>query len=73
MFCLSIQFDIFLVRNIDNDLHLSKVLYESSTVYASYWGSKDDLKSELFLNIDLVFGPKGTAICILMLILIFLR
>ena len=73
MLCLSIQFDIFLVWNIDDDLYLSKVLHWLSTVYASYQGSKDDLKRGLFWNMDPVFGLKETAICILMHILIFLR
>ena len=35
MLCLSIQFDIFLVWNIDDDLYLSKVLHWLSTAYAS--------------------------------------
>ena len=58
MLCLSIQFDIFLVWNIDDDLYLSKVLHWLSTVYASYQGSKDDLKRGLFWNMDPVFRLK---------------
>ena len=73
MLCLSIQFDIFLVWNIDDDLYLSKVLHWLSTVYASYQGSKDDLKRGLFWNMDPVFRLKETTICILMYILIILR
>ena len=64
----------FLVWNIDNDIYLSQFSNQLSTVYTSYWGSKDDIKDfYIKWRKSPVFALKGTAICILMHPLIFLR